>query len=62
MCGERRADLAVRLEYADFEFELVETPQDGLERAPQGNVDVVANYTAAHGLNNWISREYEEAK
>lgn len=62
VCGERRADLAVRLEYADFEFELVETPQDGLERASQGNVDVVANYTAAHGLNNWISREYEEAK
>lgn len=60
--GERRADLAVRLEYAGIEFELVEKTEDALRGAPEGPVDVVANYTAAHDFNNWVAREFGEAK
>ncbi|MDO5034465.1 MAG: MurT ligase domain-containing protein [Actinomycetaceae bacterium] len=60
--GERRADLAVRLEYAGVDFELVETTPEAFERAPEGAVDVVANYTAAHDFNNWTAREFGEAK
>lgn len=45
-CGERGADLAVRLEYANVHCELVATAMEALERLERGRVEVLLNYTA----------------
>lgn len=45
-CGERGADLAVRLEYANVHCELVATPMEALARLERGRVEVLLNYTA----------------
>lgn len=45
-CGERGADLAVRLEYANVHCELVSTPMEALARLERGRVEVLLNYTA----------------
>ncbi|MER5419098.1 MurT ligase domain-containing protein [Streptosporangium roseum] len=44
--GERRLDLAVRLDVAEVEFKLVDSLQDACALAPIGLLEVVANYTA----------------
>ncbi|MDQ2710532.1 MAG: DUF1727 domain-containing protein [Actinomycetota bacterium] len=48
--GERAADLGVRLSYADIAHHTAPDPLDALARMPDGDVDVVANYTAFHTL------------
>jgi lipid II isoglutaminyl synthase (glutamine-hydrolysing) len=44
--GERRLDLAVRLEADQVPFELADGIEDAVERVPPGALDVIANYTA----------------
>ncbi len=46
VAGERRVDLAVRLEADQVEFELADGLDDAVARAPAGDLDVIANYTA----------------
>lgn len=45
-CGERGADLAVRLEYANIHCELAELPMDALALLEAGKVEMLLNYTA----------------
>lgn len=44
--GERRHDLAVRLDVADVEFKIVSSLEEACRLAPLGLLDMVANYTA----------------
>jgi UDP-N-acetylmuramyl tripeptide synthase len=44
--GERRLDLALRLDVADVRFQLTGSFSEALAALPQGRVDVIANYTA----------------
>jgi lipid II isoglutaminyl synthase (glutamine-hydrolysing) len=46
VAGERRLDLAVRLEADQIDFELVDGLDDAVARVPAGDLDVIANYTA----------------
>jgi UDP-N-acetylmuramyl tripeptide synthase len=46
VAGERRLDLAVRLEADEVAFELADGIEDAVERVPPGAMDVIANYTA----------------
>jgi UDP-N-acetylmuramyl tripeptide synthase len=48
--GERAADLGVRLSYADVPHHTDPDPLDALAELPEGEVDVVANYTAFYAL------------
>lgn len=48
--GERVKDLAVRLEYANVPFRLVENPVQAIREFQPGNVEVLANYTAFRDL------------
>lgn len=45
-CGERGADLAVRLRYAGVECDLVPTVWEAVMSLPEGPLDLLANYTA----------------
>ena len=45
-CGERAADVGVRLSYADIDHDTVPDPRTALEILPAGEVDAVVNYTA----------------
>ncbi|GII79688.1 ligase [Sphaerisporangium rufum] len=44
--GERRLDLALRLDVADVPFRLCDTFEQAVGELPPGRVDVIANYTA----------------
>jgi lipid II isoglutaminyl synthase (glutamine-hydrolysing) len=44
--GERRMDLAVRLEADEVPFQLAEGIDDAVDRVTGGSLDVIANYTA----------------
>src|ERR1039457_7255725 len=46
VAGERRVDLAVRLEADEVAFELVSDIDDAVRRVEAGELDVIANYTA----------------
>ncbi len=48
--GERREDVGVRLAYADVPHKLYPTAEVAAANAPEGLVDVVANYTAFRDL------------
>lgn len=45
-CGERGADLAVRLEYANIHCALAKTPMEALALCEPGRVETLLNYTA----------------
>mgnify|MGYP000845852834 FL=1 len=45
-CGERGADLAVRLEYANIHTSFVKTPMEALAACEPGRVEMLLNYTA----------------
>lgn len=45
-CGERGADLAVRLEYAGIHCDLAPLPMDALKLLEPGKVEMLLNYTA----------------
>jgi hypothetical protein len=54
--GERRTDLAVRLEADDVDFELVTTIDDAVDRAGPGALEVIANYTAFQQIRTALGR------
>lgn len=49
-CGERGADLAVRLEYDGLHCRRVDTPMEAIELCRPGKVELLANYTAFRDL------------
>jgi UDP-N-acetylmuramyl tripeptide synthase len=52
--GQRRLDLAVRLQVAGVEFEVFDTVEAAVDAAPVGPVDVIANYTAFQQLRQKV--------
>jgi UDP-N-acetylmuramyl tripeptide synthase len=56
VAGERRLDLAVRLEADEVAFELVEGLDDAVGRVPAGSLDVIANYTAFQHIRAILGR------
>jgi lipid II isoglutaminyl synthase (glutamine-hydrolysing) len=54
--GERRIDLAVRLEADQVEFKLADSVDDAVQQVPPGPVDVIANYTAFQQIRTALGR------
>jgi lipid II isoglutaminyl synthase (glutamine-hydrolysing) len=54
--GERRLDLAVRLEADQVGFELVDTIDAAIDRVRPGPLDVIANYTAFQQIRTALGR------
>jgi UDP-N-acetylmuramyl tripeptide synthase len=54
--GERRLDLAVRLEADEVPFELAEGIDDAVDRVTGGSLDVIANYTAFQQIRTAVGR------
>ena len=54
--GERRLDLAVRLEADEVTFELVDGIDAAADRVPPGPLDVIANYTAFQQIRAVLGR------
>jgi UDP-N-acetylmuramyl tripeptide synthase len=54
--GERRLDLAVRLEADEVEFELTAGLDDVVDRIETGELDVIANYTAFQAIRTLVGR------
>jgi lipid II isoglutaminyl synthase (glutamine-hydrolysing) len=54
--GERRLDLAVRLEADEIPFELVDGIDAAVSRVDAGELDVVANYTAFQQIRSILGR------
>ncbi len=46
MIGDRKLDMAVRLEVAGLDFRVCETLDEAVQSAPPGRIEVIANYTA----------------
>jgi lipid II isoglutaminyl synthase (glutamine-hydrolysing) len=56
VAGERRLDLAVRLEADEVSFELAEGVDDAVDRVTGGSLDVIANYTAFQQIRTAVGR------
>jgi UDP-N-acetylmuramyl tripeptide synthase len=56
LSGERRTDLAVRLEADEVPFELVEGIDGAVDQVPPGGLDVIANYTAFQQIRTTLGR------
>jgi len=56
VAGERRIDLAVRLEADDIPFDLVDTVDAAVDAVPPGSLDVIANYTAFQQIRATLGR------
>ena len=56
VAGERRLDLAVRLEADEVPFELADGVADAVARVPRGALDVIANYTAFQQIRTALGR------
>ncbi len=56
VAGERRLDLAVRLEADNVDFELADGIDDAADRVPEGELDVIANYTAFQQIRAVLGR------
>jgi lipid II isoglutaminyl synthase (glutamine-hydrolysing) len=56
VAGERRLDLAVRLEADNVDFELADGIDDAIDRVPEGELDVIANYTAFQQIRAVVGR------
>jgi UDP-N-acetylmuramyl tripeptide synthase len=54
--GERRIDLAVRLEADIVDFDLVDGIDEAVDRVPEGELDVIANYTAFQQIRAVLGR------
>ncbi|MGP3934625.1 MurT ligase domain-containing protein [Nonomuraea sp. KM88] len=54
--GQRRLDLALRLDVADVPFTLCDTFTEALAMQPPGRVDVIANYTAFQQIRSEFGR------
>ncbi|MGJ6966119.1 MurT ligase domain-containing protein [Streptosporangium sp. G11] len=56
VAGERRLDLALRLDVADVPFQLANSFEQALAAQPSGKVDVIANYTAFQQIRSEFGR------
>jgi len=56
VAGERRIDLAVRLEADEVPFDLVDGVEAAVDRVPVGGLDVIANYTAFQQIRTTLGR------
>jgi lipid II isoglutaminyl synthase (glutamine-hydrolysing) len=56
VAGERRLDLALRLEADQVDFELADGIDDAVGRVPEGSLDVIANYTAFQQIRTVLGR------
>jgi UDP-N-acetylmuramyl tripeptide synthase len=54
--GERRLDLAVRLEADEVPFDLVDGIDAAVDAVPPGKLDVIANYTAFQQIRTILGR------
>jgi lipid II isoglutaminyl synthase (glutamine-hydrolysing) len=54
--GERRLDMAVRLEADEVRFDLVDGVDGAVDRVPPGSLDVIANYTAFQQIRTTLGR------
>ena len=52
--GDRKLDLAVRLEVAGLDFRVCETLDEAVQLAPPGRIEVIANYTAFQDLRRRV--------
>lgn len=52
--GDRKLDLAVRLEVAGLDFRVCETLDEAVSHAPPGRIEVIANYTAFQDLRRRV--------
>ncbi|MGP4111840.1 MurT ligase domain-containing protein [Streptomyces sp. 4N509B] len=52
--GDRRLDLAVRLEVAGVDFRVFDTLPQALQACPPGRVEAIANYTAFQDLRRTV--------
>ncbi len=54
--GERRLDLAVRLEADQVAFDLVDSVDEAVEQVEGSSLDVIANYTAFQQIRVALGR------
>jgi UDP-N-acetylmuramyl tripeptide synthase len=52
--GDRKLDLAVRLEVANQSFQVCENLDQAVQLAPPGRIEVIANYTAFQDLRRRV--------
>ena len=52
--GDRKLDLAVRLEVAGVDFQVCTDADDALRRCPPGRIEAIANYTAFQDLRRVV--------
>lgn len=52
--GDRRLDLAVRLEVAGVGFQVFETAQEAVRMCPPGRIEAIANYTSFQDLRRVV--------
>ncbi len=52
--GDRRLDLAVRLEVAGVDFHVCQTAQEAVRMCPPGRIEAIANYTAFQDLRRVV--------
>jgi UDP-N-acetylmuramyl tripeptide synthase len=52
--GDRRLDLAVRLEVADVDFRVCDTLREAVRLSPPGRIEAIANYTAFQDLRRVV--------
>jgi UDP-N-acetylmuramyl tripeptide synthase len=52
--GDRKLDLAVRLEVADQQFQVCENLDQAVQACPPGRIEVIANYTAFQDLRRRV--------
>jgi UDP-N-acetylmuramyl tripeptide synthase len=52
--GDRKLDLAVRLEVAGQDFRVCESLEDAVRTAPPGRIEAIANYTAFQDLRRRV--------
>ncbi|MCD0480944.1 MurT ligase domain-containing protein [Streptacidiphilus sp. ASG 303] len=53
--GQRKLDLAVRLEVAGLPFQVVDSLAEAVRTAPQGRIEAIANYTAFQQLRRAVA-------
>jgi len=54
--GERRTDLAVRLEADEVAFRVVGTIDEAIEQSGRASMEVIANYTAFQQIRATLGR------
>ncbi|MFL5996304.1 MAG: DUF1727 domain-containing protein, partial [Streptomyces sp.] len=52
--GDRKLDLAVRLEVANQNFQVCDNLDQAVQMSPHGRIEVIANYTAFQDLRRRV--------